>query len=196
MIRIILAVAIVLAIFGFFSKKPTIAYVNVSVGTITREAPPGISKAWFVSMKEKLPDVLRDYGDTIERESRESGYSPKRIAGHLMAESLGDPDAVNPKDVDPDRQAKGCMQTKRAAEIDTGMVGYNTSDCNVSITIGTKYLAVIRDRYGVTDPSLASIAYRFGHGNARHCTVKEARDTEYLLKIEAVMREIPPDTFL
>lgn len=136
-----------------------------------------------------LSKVLHKYRDDIQKAADLHNLDPKIVTGMLVVESHGDPYALSEKG------AEGCMQTLPLIDSEIGMVGRDSFHCRTSITKGTRYLAILRDRYGYTNPYHAVVAYNRGPGGAKRCTLDELRRDKYLNDVRAVMGKIPINTF-
>ena len=179
MVRIFVVLVVVALEFGAFYIKPPEQTVTAVVEIKERHLPRDNS----------LAGVLAEHKDDIKNASMLYKVDPKIITGILMVESRGNPNAVSPTG------AKGCMQTMTSADIDTGTHDLDSFNCPVSIIKGTKYIALLRDRYGFADPFEAVVAYSDGPIQTKGYTEKQLQNNVYLEKVRRVMRKIPPRTF-
>ncbi|OHA79389.1 MAG: hypothetical protein A2747_03080 [Candidatus Yonathbacteria bacterium RIFCSPHIGHO2_01_FULL_44_41] len=184
MARIIFVLIIAGICFGVFFEKP-----KESPELPKKEVLRAPTK-WEVAMQRALPKIINNYKEDVEEAGRKFNVNPDIIVAILVVESMGDPYALSSKG------ARGCMQTLPSTDVEINMQGHDSFDCPTSIMKGTKYLTVLRGRYGLTDPYQAIVAYSDGPTRVKNYTEEEILNKSYLWKIRAVMRKIPEGTFL
>lgn len=167
----------------FFEKTKTLP-------ELPKKEASRVPTKWEVGMQRSLPKILRNYKNDVEKAGRKFNVNPDIILAILVVESMGDPYALSSKG------ARGCMQTLPSTDVEINMHGHDSFDCPTSIMKGTKYLTLLRSRYGFTDPYQAIVAYSDGPTRVKHYTEEEILNRSYLTKVRAVIEKIPNDTFL
>lgn len=195
MLRIIFvfAVTVIIVSFGVFFKNHQESVVperEPKKPVLSKVKTKGVSARWIHYVRTVLPGVLNDYKDDIKEASILHDVDPKMVASILVVESMGNPHALSTTG------ARGCMQTLRSTDGDIDMYEQDSFDCPTSILKGAKYLSSLRDRYGITDPFRAIVAYSVGPNGVKRYTDKQVRNNDYFYKVRAVMKEIPNNTFL
>jgi len=99
--------------------------------------------------------VLKEFGPTIDKASRQYGVDSRLIYSVIIAESGGRSDAVSPKG------AKGLMQLIDSTAADMGVA--DSLNPHQNIIGGTRYLRQLLDKYD-GDLKLALAAYNSGPG--------------------------------
>lgn len=184
MARIIFVLTAIVVGFSMFFEKPEI------VPELPKKEVLKVPTKWEMGMQKALPGILNTYKDDIEKAGRKFNVNPDIIIAILVVESMGDPYALSSKG------ARGCMQTLPSTDAEINMQHHDSFDCPTSIMKGTKYLTLLRKRYGLTDPYQAIVAYSDGPTRVKHYTEEEILNRSYLSKVRAVMGKIPDDAFL
>lgn len=187
MVRINSLLIIIMMFFGLFFVKHQETEKVILEETLAQEPAPRVSEKWEQSVEMVLPKVLSKYKNEIKRAARLFDVEPEIIASIIVVESMGNPRALSPKG------ARGCMQTLPSTDVELGMHDRDSFDCPTSIVKGTKYLASLRDRYGITDSSRVIVAYSDGPNRTKKYTEEEVQNNIYLYKVNAVIDKIPDD---
>lgn len=132
-------------------KKPLIA---LTIILVIMSLLPFLARTFLYPLR---------YEGIIARESLRNGLDPNLVAAVILQESGFDPDSVS------EAGAVGLMQVMPETANELGHDGGLTSDGKslkepkVNIALGTRYLAMLRRKYG--DDRLALAAYNGGTGN-------------------------------
>ncbi|MEK7531352.1 MAG: transglycosylase SLT domain-containing protein [Patescibacteria group bacterium] len=153
-------------------------------GDETENHNPLHDPGWIKSAKEAIPVVLRKYETLIQKESREAGIPPQIVTAVLVVESLGRNDRKGP--------AQGLMQTRLVVAKELG------SNCDrqrpeCSIRKGAQYLALLRERYGLSIGPELFLGYLKGPQGMRK--VRNPGKHEYSRRIVYVIESLPEGAF-
>ena len=140
---------------------------------------------WQRSVEKSLHKIESNFGDLIQKISRENKMNPKVTKAVILVESSGDPRVCSKSD------ACGLMQLKKEAAGDVGVYG-DLKDPSTNLQAGTKYLVSLCSRYKFCKLDWRLIAYKDGPGTARKLKKKgvDPSNHPYVKKVIFALEEI------
>ncbi len=152
-------------------------------------AQAGGTPQWQRDIEKLAPSIIKKYRPIITYAAWEFNVSPRLIMAILITESMGNPKAVSKAG------AKGLMQTKSIIDKETGIHG-KPFDPLTSVRRGAKFLAMLRDRYGLDSLEEMSVGYYTGPTRARRMSPHKIVSHFYYKRVLFVLENVPKELFL